>query len=342
MNTVENLRKLCAAYGNSGYEKAAAALAAEMLAPYGKVHIDNLGSVICEVAPAKNGRHVMLDAHLDQIALIVIGIEDNGFLRTYPSGGIDRRAICGTKVRVLGKDGEYLGVVCSVPPQAAEDNSKNPERDEIFIDMGFSKEETEKRVSLGSRVMLCGKWSEIGEGYVTGPALDDRAGCASILEALEILKGKELPCGLTAVFSSREETGGEGAGAAAFSVAPTEAIEIDVGFGKTPDTTEVDSKAMKKGGAIAFNPVLDDSLCRKLVKIAEKNEIPFQCEAYGGDSTGTNADDITKSGAGVRCGLVSIPQQYMHSIIEKISVEDVQNVGRLLAAYVMEGGENNA
>ncbi len=339
MNTKEMLKTLCCVDGNSGSEKLAAELSKDILSAYGKTHIDNLGSVICEVAPKKNGRMVMLDAHLDQIALIVINIEENGFLRTYPCGGIDRRGIFGTKVRVLGKDGEYLGIVCSVPPHIKDVNEKNPERDEIFVDIGFNKEETEKRVRLGDRVMMCGRWSDIGNGYVTGPALDDRSGCVTILEALEILKEKELPCGLTAVFSTREETGGQGAGAAAFAVAPTEAIEIDVGFGKTPDTTEINSKAMKKGPVVAFHPTLDLEISRRLIALAKKNEIPFQVEAYGGTSTGTNADDITSAGAGVRTGLISIPQQYMHSIIEKVSVDDVKNVGRLLAAFVMEGGE---
>ena len=339
MDTRETLRILCSVYGNSGDEKLAAKLAAEMLSKYGKVRIDNLGSVICEVAPKKNGRHVMLDAHLDQIALVVIGIEENGFLRTCPCGGIDRRGIFGTKVRAIGKNGEYIGIVCSVPPQLQDKNDKNPERDEIFVDLGFNKEETEKRIRLGDRVMLCGKWSDIGEGYVTGTALDDRAGCVTIIEALEILKDKELPCGLTAVFSTREETGGQGAGAAAFSVAPTEAIEIDVGFGKTPDTARVHTE-MKKGPMIGFSAVLDMDVSRKLAELAEKHEIPHQCEAMGGGSTGTNADDIAVAGAGVRTGLVSIPQQYMHSIIEKVSVDDVKNVGKLLAAFVMEGGEN--
>ena len=91
---------------------------------------------------------------------------------------------------------------------------------------------------------------------------------------------------------------------------------------------------------VAFHPTLDIEISRKLIALAEKNEIPFQVEAYGGSSTGTNADDIASAGAGVRTGLISIPQQYMHSIIEKVSVDDVKNVGRLLAAFVMEGGEN--
>ena len=97
---------------------------------------------------------------------------------------------------------------------------------------------------------------------------------------------------------------------------------------------------MKKGPVVAFHPTLDIEISRKLIALAEKNEIPFQVEAYGGSSTGTNADDIASAGAGVRTGLISIPQQYMHSIIEKVSVDDVKNVGRLLAAFVMEGGEN--
>ena len=154
MDTKEMLIKLSSVDGNSGDEKLAAKAAAELLSQYGKTYTDNLGSVICEVSPKKNGRHVMLDAHIDQIALIVINVEENGFLRTYPCGGIDRRGIFGTKVRVLGKDGEYTGVVCSVPPHIKDDNSKNPERDEIFIDIGFDKEKTEKLVRLGDRVML--------------------------------------------------------------------------------------------------------------------------------------------------------------------------------------------
>lgn len=338
MDTKEMLKTLCSVDGNSGNEKLAANKAAEILSAYGKTHIDNLGNVICEVAPKKDGRLVMLDAHLDQIALMVINIEENGFLRTYPCGGIDRRGIHGMKVRAVGKEGEYLGIVCAVPPHLKEDDPKNPERNEIYIDLGFSKEETEKRIRLGDRVMMCGKWSDIGEGYVTSPALDDRAGCVTILEALEILKDKELPCGLSAVFSTREETGGQGAATAAFNVAPTEAIEIDVGFGTCPDTAFIKTE-MKKGPMIGFSPVLDNDLSRKLVELAEKHEIPHQVEAMGGGSTGTNADEISVAGAGVRTGLVSIPQQYMHSIIEKISVDDVKNVGRLLAAYVLEGGE---
>ena len=89
---------------------------------------------------------------------------------------------------------------------------------------------------------------------------------------------------------------------------------------------------------MGFGPALDPAISKKLTVLAQKHEIPYQVEVMGG-STGTNADDIARAGAGVRCGMLSIPQQYMHTAIEKIAVEDVKNVGRLIAVYVMEGGE---
>lgn len=339
MNTIEILKTLCEARGNSGDEAEAALAAKKLLSPYGRVRIDNLGSVICEVAPEKNGRHVLLDAHLDQIALIVNHIDENGFVFAQNCGGIDRRSIWGTGVTVVGKDGDYAGVVCSVPKELQSDGKQeNPKPSEFAVDIGFDKATAERLVRPGDRVILGGKWQDMGNGYVTSPALDDRSGCVCILEALELLKGKELPCGLTAVFSSREETGGEGAAATAAAIAPTEALEMDVSFGKTPDTDNIETKAMKKGPMIGFGPSLDKALSERLVALAKKHDIPFQYEVMSG-STGTNADDIAKSGCGVRCCTVSIPQQYMHTVIEKMAVEDIQNTGRLIAAYVTEGGE---
>ena len=338
MDTKEILKALCMAKGNSGAEGEAAAAGAKLLAPYGRVYYDNLGNVICEIAPKKNSRHVLLDAHIDQIALIVTHIDENGFVFAMNCGGIDRRSIWGTRVTVLGKDGEYSGVVCSVPKELQEDGKQeNPKPKEFAVDIGFDKEAAERLVRPGDRVMLCGTWQDMGNGYITAPALDDRAGCACILEALELLKDKELPCGLTAMFSTREETGGEGAAAAAAAIAPTEALEMDVSFGKTPDTDEIETKFMKKGPMIGFAPGLDRKMSEQLTELAKKHDIPWQYEVMNG-TTGTNADDMAKSGAGVRCCTVSPPQQYMHTTIEKMAVEDIQNTGRLIAAYVMEGG----
>lgn len=340
MDTVELLRALTAPDGNSGDEKRAADTAEKILEKYGKVRRDRLGSVICEVKTPKNGgRHLLLDAHIDQIALIVTHIDGRGFLAVEPCGGIDLRGILGSSVRVLARDGALTGVVCTIPPHLQGDGEKeNPKREDIRVDIGLDEARAKSLVRLGDRVMMTGRFSEMAGGWVTGPALDDRSGCAAIVEALELLSGKDIPCGLTAVFSSREEVGGQGAMAAAFGIEPTEAIEIDVSFGASPDTAEGKAGDMKKGPMVGFSPVLDMAISANLCDLADRHGIPYQCEVMG-RSTGTNADDILRTRAGVRCGMTSIPQQYMHTVIEKVAVCDVQNTGRLLAAYVMEGGD---
>jgi endoglucanase len=338
MDTINLLNLLCEPEGISGAEGAAANAAAGLLSRYGKTYISPLGSVICEVAPEKNGRHVLLDAHIDRIGLIVVRVDDRGFARVRPCGGIDLRSIAGTSVRVMTRSDPLPGVIGTVPPHLHKDEKKeNPKPEELAVDLALSAEETRELVRPGDRVVLLGRFSEIGEGYVTSPALDDRAGCACILKALEALEGKELPCGLTAVFSTREEVGGGGAQTAAFAARPTEALEMDVSFGATPDTKPEETGEMKKGPMIGFSPVLDLSVCERLVKLAQDRGIPFQYEIIPGE-TGTNADEIAKTGAGIRCGMLSIPQQYMHTVIEKVAVEDIEATGSLIAAYVLEGG----
>jgi len=338
MDTMELLRALCEPEGNSGAEDAAAKVAAGLLSPYGTISVGPLGSVICEVAPEKNGRHVLLDAHIDQIGLIVTRVDERGFARVRPCGGIDRRSVSGSAVRVMTKSGPLSGVIGAVPPHLQKDEKKeNPKPEDLAVDLALSAGEAGERVRPGDRVILCGRFSSIGEGYVSSPALDDRAGCACILKALEALKGRELPCGLTAVFSTREEVGGGGAGTAAFAVRPTEAIEIDVSFGATPDTKPGETGEMKKGPMVGFSPMLDNGVCERLIELAELRGIPYQYEIMEGE-TGTNADEISRTGSGVRCGMLSVPQQYMHTVIEKVALADIESTAALLAAYVLEGG----
>lgn len=326
--------------GVAGLESEAAEYGKTLLAQYGEVTVSPLGSVICTVEkPAKDGRHIMLDAHIDEIGMIVTYIEDRGFLRVFQCGSMDRRGLLASAVTVHAQNGKVTGVICSVPPHLNDDKDrKNKAVDEIYIDIGVSsKEEAEAMVRQGDRVTLNSQPRELLNGIVSGKALDDRAGCVALLKALEQLciKDKPLGCGLTVVFSSMEEIGLKGAQAAAYEVNPTHALAVDVTSAYTPDSQKEQCGEMKKGPMVGFAPILDTSFSKLLVQLAERDGIPFQHEVMGA-RTGTNADAIALTRGGVRTAVVSIPLKYMHTPIETVAVSDVKDTGKLVAAFVRE------
>lgn len=340
MDIKEILRQFSLTSGVAGNEKSAAELGANLLSEYGRVKFNPLGSVICEVKPRIEGKpHIMLDAHIDEIGLIVTFITEDGFLKVGNVGGVDRRTLLASPVTVHTKSGEIKGVICSVPPHLAGDDAKKiPKIDEINIDIGFStREEAQKYVRVGDRITITACFGEMLGGYVYGKALDDRACCAIILRTLELLKGRELDCGLTAVFSTQEETGQAGAKTAAYEINPTHAIALDVSFAYTPDAEKSKCGELKKGGMIGIAPILSNALTERLIDTAKEKKIPYQLEVMGG-RTGTNADDIATTRCGVEVGMISLPLRYMHTPVEMIALEDIEHCARLLAEYLLEVG----
>lgn len=336
----ELIQTLTSAVGVSGDEAAAAAVVIELLKPYGKVTADALGNILCTLKQPEEGKeHILLDAHLDQIGLIVQQIDDKGFLRVANCGGIDRRVLMASEVTVHGKSPVY-GVICSQPPHLAKegDSKKAPKLEDIAIDVGLSQEKAKELISLGDRVTLNGPVCELINGQLVSQALDDRASCAAIIKCLELLKGKEIPCGLTVLFSTREEVGGQGARAGAFSVFPTKAIVVDVSFGLTPDSPKLKCGELGQGPMIGFAPTISRGFSNELVEVAKKQGIPYQLEIMEGE-TGTNADQIVIAKGGVETGMVSIPLKYMHTPIETADPADIEASAQLMAAYVLRGGE---
>jgi endoglucanase len=271
---------------------------------------------------------------MDEVGLIVTSIEGKGFLRVAPCGNIDRRVLMASPVRVHTASGPLNGVVCSVPPHlSAGETLKNPKTDELFIDVGLTREEVEAKILPGDRITLISEGRTLQNNTVSGKALDDRAGCAVHLKALELLAGEELNCGLTVLFSSLEESGGMGAKTAAYEADPTHAIVVDVSFALTPDSDREKCGILGGGPMIGFAPILSSGMSREFTELAKANAIPFQREIMSG-RTGTNADAIATSRNGVICGLLSIPQRYMHTPVEVVSAEDIENTAKLVAAYV--------
>lgn len=332
------LKELVFAPGASGSEQEIAVLGKQLLSPYGETHIDVMGNVCCFMQG--NGKaHVQLDAHMDEIGLCVLEIED-GFLKTAPCGGIDRRVMDGVELLVHGKETLY-GVVTSIPPhlQKGGDDKKMPE--EILLDMGLPKEKLEQLVSLGDRATIKPQFKHMLNGCVSAPALDDRAGLAALLLAAEELQKTEDRPDVTLVFSTREETTESGAKTAAYRAKANYVIAVDVSFAKTPDAKPEDCGVLGKGPMIGFAPSLTHARSIEIQKLAAQNGIPYQVEVMGG-STGTNCDVMAAEAGGRESALISIPLRYMHTGIEVISLEDLKNTGLLLAKAVLAGVKADA
>lgn len=333
-----DLKQLCFSLaercGTSGDEDKASSYAAELLRKYMSVSVDRLGNVIGRI---KGGKiNVLLDAHIDQIGLVVRGIDDKGFLLIDKVGGVDLRVLTGAEVTVHAKQ-ELFGVICSVPPhlQSAGDKDDLIDLKNIAVDIGFSKEEAESMVEIGDRITLRTPQNELLGGNIVSSGFDDRAGVAAILRALDMVKDKLCNVGLTVVFSTQEETGGSGAKTSSFSANADYAIAVDVGFGDDPYTDKTQTVTIGKGASIGISPVLDKEFTACLVDVCKNNGIPYQHDVMGG-RTGTNADSISISGRGVKSALLSIPLRYMHTGCEIINVNDIENTAKIIAACLLE------
>lgn len=336
--TIELLKELTQTVGVSGCEENIAALLKKKLSLYGDVTVDSMNNVFCTFG---EGYHFLLDAHLDEIGLIVTDITDDGFIKFSNCGGIDARPLPAMEVSVWGRE-EVKGVISTLPPhlQSASDEKKIPKLSELAIDTGLTKDKLEKLVALGDRITFKRNFTPLLNGLVSASCLDDRSGVAAILMCLDDLKN--LGCKVTVMFSSQEEVGTRGAKVGPYAKSVDEAISVDVSFAFTPGCDKSECGELSKGAMIGFSPILDKEISRKLVDAAEKNNIPYQCEIMSG-RTGTNADVISISEKGIKTALISIPEKYMHQRVEVVNTADVESVSRLICAYIKERiGDVNA
>ena len=293
MNTADLLYKLTSAIGVSGAEDKIQNTLSEILAEYGEVSTDSLGNVYCTFG---EGYHFMLDAHIDEIGLIVRDITDDGFIKIDKCGGVDNRMLLASEVSIWGKE-EVKGVISTLPPHLQKDDqNKAPKFDEVAVDVGLTKADAEKLISPGDRVTFKRNFTHLLGTQISSSVLDDRSGVASIILALEMLK--DVPCRITAMLSSQEEVGGRGAAVGPFGKEVDEAIAIDVSFAYTPLCKKSDCGEIGKGPMIGFSPVLDRTMSETLVKVAEEQNIPYQKEIMGGGSTGTVCGDPPVAGSG--------------------------------------------
>ena len=314
--------------------------AEKLLGEYADVKRDALGSIIGTVGEGKT--HIMLDAHLDRIGLIVTAVDESGFLRVDKCGGTDVRVLAAAEVTVWGKEPVY-GVITSTPPHLAkaDDASKAPSFDNIFVDTGLSYDKLKDIVSVGDRITIDSPVCSLIGSRITGAALDDRIGMAALLRVLDIIKEKNPPVKVSVLFSVQEETTEAGGKTGAFGISPDEAIAVDVSFGTAPGVSEQEAGKLGEGGMICISPSLSQQMSNELIALAKENGIKCQTEICP-SQTGTNADVISVTKTGIKTGLVSIPLRNMHTQAEVADLDDVESVAQIIAAYIIKkGAENN-
>lgn len=335
MEVSQLLLELAQPPGVSGWEALALEKMRTYLEPLGTCQVSPLGSLYCFVKEVPGKPHVMLNAHVDGIGMVVSYIDEKGFLRVGNCGGLDRSTVLAAQVIVHTPEGELPGVVCTIPPHLNPDDSKLPKMEELAIDVGLSGEAAKEKIPLGSRITMRSPGGCLLGGKVASPVLDDRAGCAAVILAAQKLAAQKLNCSLTVALTSMEEVGSQGAKTAAQALAPDMAFVVDVSFGQCPGVEPRKAGKLGAGPMLGIAPILDNALIHSLRQIAKECQIPYQEEVMGG-STGTDADAIASAGAGVRCAMLSIPQRYMHTPVEVVDAADVQATADLICAYLSE------
>ena len=333
----EFIFKLCAAHGASGSEGSVAKLLSDRLKQYADVEIDQNGTLIAQMGNLAAEKHIMLDAHIDQIGLIVTDIDEHGFLKVAACGGIDRRVLPGAVMKVCAKE-ELLGIVSCLPPHLSKGGEeKIPSIEEFSIDVGLSQKQAETLIERGNRILFAQEPKQLLGNRIAAPALDNRAGAAVLVRCAELLSHKNLSCKLSIVLSVQEETSALGAATASYALNPDEAVVVDVSFASQPSVPSEKSGELSKGPMIGIAPSLSSRVTKTLFTLAEKHGISYQTEVMGG-KTGTNADKVSVSRSGIPSGLVSVPERNMHTPVEVVDLEDVETTARLLSLYVENGG----
>ena len=329
------LERLCTCTAPSGFEGPAAAVAAELLRPLvDEVSIDRMGNVLgVRRSKTPGAPKLLLDAHLDEIGLIVTGVED-GFLRFRSIGGVDPRMLPGRELVVL-TDPPLRGLVAC---PAGGDENKSVPLNELYVDVGLSQEEAERAVPVGTPMVYRAGCFPLGEDQMCGKSMDDRACFVTLLRAAELLRDKELDVELHILGSTREEVSGAGAVVGTWAVAPDFCVAVDVTHGKTPDGPADKTFALGGGPAIGVGPNMTRWMTQRMIAKAREHSIPYQLEIMSGH-TGTNGWEMQISREGVATSVLSLPLKYMHTPVETLSLADMEGVAQLLAAFVEHLGK---
>ncbi|HEV2642473.1 MAG TPA: M42 family metallopeptidase, partial [Candidatus Elarobacter sp.] len=331
------LKQLLDTPGPSGFESAPARVWRTEAARFAQVSADVAGNSIAVVNP--NGAPtIMLAGHIDEIGVIVTHIDDDGYVYIGPIGGWDPQVLVAQRIRFAGRDGDVFGVIGKLPIHLIrpEDREKGARMRDLWVDIGAkNRKEAQSMLSVGDPGVIDARAIELPNGRLISRSIDNRIGAFTVLEAARRYAANPGKAKVIAVATAQEEIAYRGGGAlvGASSLNPQMAIVVDVTFATDhPNIEKKEHGEVKMGGGpvLTRGAVISPVVFRALRDTAERKAIPYAVHAAGRD-TGTDADAIHIAREGVATGLVSIPNRYMHSPNEMISLEDVDNVAALIA-----------
>ena len=335
------LEKFSNAPGISGFEgEIREIILGELEGFVDEIKIDEMGNLIAKKNGDPDGKVIMLAAHMDEIGLMVRFIDSNGFIKFSKIGGINDQMLLNQDVYIQSSNGNVNGVIGSKPPHKMKKSERNKvvEYDKMFIDIGASsKDEALKMVQIGDPIIIKQNFQDLGNSLVKGKALDNRAGCAVLVE---VLKSANSSATIYGVGTVQEEVGLKGARTSAFSINPDMAFALDVTIaGDHPGikSEEAPSK-LGKGPTIVLADQSGDGIItppiikKLLITVAERENIPFQLEVSEGGTTDGTAIHLTRQG--IPTGVISPPSRYIHTPVSVVNMEDIENTVKLIVAVL--------
>ncbi len=337
----ELLKKLSNASGISGFEDEVRDLMiSELEDDVDEINVDPLGNMIAVKKGNPSSKKIMLAAHMDEIGLMVRYIDKKGFIKFSKIGGINDQMLLNQSVYIQSANGNITGVIGSKPPHKMKESERKQilKYENMFIDIGAtSREEAEEMVEVGDPIIIRQEFEELRNGLVKGKALDNRVGCAILIEVLKNVDSNATVYGVGTV---QEEVGLKGAKTSAFSINPDMALALDVTIsGDHPGIKEEDAPSRAgKGPAIILTDasgrglITHPQIKKLLISAAEEEEIPYQLEVSDGGTTDATAIHLTRQG--IPTGVISPASRYIHTPVSVVCVDDVENAVKLILAVL--------
>jgi tetrahedral aminopeptidase len=302
-----------------------------------EVRTDRHGNVIAVRNPEGQPR-IMFAGHCDQIGLLVQYVDENGFLYVQPIGGWDMQILLGQNLTVWTKQGPVAAVVARKATHLMTNEERNrvPLFPEIWVDIGVKdRKEAQELVTVGDPVTFALGYRAMRNDLAAAPAMDDKVGVWTVMEALRLVHTKRPQAAVYCVSTVQEEIGLRGATTSTYGINPAVGIAVDVTHATdTPgnDKKQIGEACLGKGPVLVRGPNINPPVFERLVETAKRHEIPHQIKAYP-RGTGTDANAMQLSREGVATAVVGIPNRYMHSPVEMVSLDDLGNAARLLAEF---------